>query len=168
MGQELSAIRGAALRRSVKLARGKPYMSMPEFEEEHRRSELIVAAMMNAFLDIWLSRLDKVGVVQRGKKDRSLVRDEGARVADHLLTMAIRAIDYCPPVDLTFSDYLSALLTVDREVVPDDTKYGYRDALVKNFKAFDIEPAEDADKDGTRRRWNQELVYSRTRFDSIL
>ena len=32
--------------------------------------------------------------------------------------MAIRAIDYCPPTDLTFADYLSALLTVDREVVP--------------------------------------------------
>lgn len=54
--------------------------------------------------------------------------------------MAIRAIDYCPPVDLSFSDYLSALLTVDREVVPDD-RYGYRDALLSNFAAFGISPA---------------------------
>jgi hypothetical protein len=32
--------------------------------------------------------------------------------------MSIRAIDYCPPTDIWFSDYLSALLTVDREVGP--------------------------------------------------
>ncbi len=168
MGQELSAVRGKALRRSVTLPPGRRYMSLPEYKEAHQRGELIVAAMMNAFLDIWLARLDKVGVVQKRKKDRSLVRDEGARVAEHLLTMTIRALDYCPPVDLRFSDYLSALLTIDQEVVPDDTKYGYRQALLKNFKAFDIQPAEDADRDGTWKRCDKELVYSRTHFDSIL
>jgi hypothetical protein len=168
MGNELSAVRGGALRRSVTLARGKPYMSMPDYKEAHLRGELIVAAMMNAFLDIWVSRLDKIGTLARGKKDRSIVVEEGARVADHLLTMAIRAIDYCPPVDLTFSDYLSALLTIDREVVPDDTKYGYRDALLTNFKAYDITKADDTDKDGTWKRCDREMVYSRTHFDSML
>jgi hypothetical protein len=168
MGPELTVIRGNALRRSVELPPGKPYMSMPGFQEAHRRGELIVAATMNAFLDIWLARLEKVGTLQRGKKDRSLVRDQGVRVADHLLTMVIRALDYCPPVDLRFSDYLSALLTVDREVVPDDTKYNYRDALLKNFKAFDIVPANNADTDGTWKRCDRQLIYSRTHFDSIL
>jgi hypothetical protein len=123
MGSELSAVRGEALRRSVKLPPGKPYMSAercPEFAEAHRRGELLVAAFMNSFLAIWLARIDKIGPIAKGKKDRSIVRDEGAQSAGHLLTMAIRAIDYCPPTDITFSDYLSALLTVDREVVPDD------------------------------------------------
>jgi hypothetical protein len=168
MGQELSAVRGNALRRSVKLTPGRNYMSIPEWQEAHRRGELVVAAMMSAFLEIWLERLGKVGFVRRGKKDRSLVVEEGARVANHLLTMAIRAIDYCLPVDLTFPDYLSALLTIDREVVPDDTKYGYRDALLKSFKDYGIEPAESTDTDGTWRRWEGELVYSRTHFDSML
>jgi hypothetical protein len=31
--------------------------------------------------------------------------------------MTIRALDYTPPVDLRFSDYLSALLTADRELL---------------------------------------------------
>jgi hypothetical protein len=168
MGSEVSRIRGDALRRSVKLIPGKPYMSMPEFDEEHERGELLVAAIMNAMLDIWLHRLAKIGFVGRRQKDRSLVVEEGARVAEHLLTMAIRAIDYCPPTDITFSDYLSALLTVDREVVPDDSKYGYRKALLDNFHAFDIDQAKGADKDGTWRRCDQELIYSRTRFDSML
>lgn len=151
MGAELSKLRGEALRRSVNLLPGKPYTSMPEFDEPHERGELLVAAIMNAFLDIWLERLSKVGFVARDKRDRSIVVEEGARVAEHLLTIAIRAIDYCPPTDVTFSDYLSALLTIDREVVPDDTQFGYRDALLRNFKAYDIQPAVSAELDGT---WN--------------
>ncbi|HUL06285.1 MAG TPA: hypothetical protein VLV76_08130 [Candidatus Acidoferrum sp.] len=168
MGEELSKVRGQALRRSVELPPGKPYMSMPGFDEEHERGELIVAAMMNAFLDIWLARLDKIGTLGSGKKDRSLVVEQGALVADHLLTMAIRAIDYCPPTDLTFADYLSALLTIDHEVVPDDGKFGYRDALLRNFKAYDIEPARGTDEKGVWKRFDQPMVHSRSHFDSLL
>lgn len=171
MGRELSALRGNALRRSVELPPGKPYMSAeryPEFAEPHRRGELLVAAFMNSFLDIWLARLSKIGPIANGKKDRSIVRDEGARAAGHLLTMAIRAIDYCPPTDITFSDYLSALLTIDREVVPDDDEYHYRAVLLKNFKAYDIQPDADADIDGTWKRCDEELIYSRSHYDSML
>jgi hypothetical protein len=167
MGQELALARGDALRRSVKLKPGRDYMSMPEFEEEHRRGELLVAAMLGAFLDIWIVRLQKIGTISRGRKDRSLVVEEGAKAADHLLTMAIRAIDYCPPVDLSFSDYLSALLTVDREVVPDD-RYGYRDALLKNFVDYGIAPSASSDADGTWLRCDRDMIYSRSHFDSML
>ncbi len=104
----------------------------------------------------------------KGKKDRNAVTEEGAMAADHLLTMAIRALDYCPPTDLRFSDYLSALLTVDGEVVPDDRKYGYRQALLDNFAAYEIRPAPGTDKDGRFNRCDQELVYSRSHFDSML
>jgi len=74
MGRELSVIRGDALRRSVSLLPGKPYMSTqlyPEFSEPHRRGELLVAAFLNAALDIWLARLAKIGPVAPGKKDRA-------------------------------------------------------------------------------------------------
>ena len=168
MGQELSGIRGDALRRSVRLAKGKSYMDMAEYREPHTRGELIVAAVMNAFVDIWLSRLEKVGTLTPGMKDRSLVVEQGATVADHLLTMCIRALDYCPPTDITFSDYLSALLTIDREVVPDDSNYRYRHWLLKNFTDYGIKPAEKADADGTWKRCDEELVYSRSHFDSML
>ena len=168
MGEELSKVRGEALRRSIKLAPGRDYMAEPEYQEPHRRGELLVAAIMNAFLEIWLKRLDRVGFIQGRKRDRSLVIDEGAAVADHLLTMAIRALDYCPPTDLAFSDYLSALLTIDREVVPDDSRFNYREVLVKCFGAYGIAPDSDADKDGTWRRCDIDLVYSRTHFDSML
>ena len=168
MGEEISQIRGQALRRSVELEPGKPYMSMAEFDEPHERGELLVAAIMNAFLDIWLERLASVGFIAKGKRDRSIVIEEGAEVAEHLLTMAIRAIDYCPTIDVNFADYLSALLTIDREVVPDNSRYGYRDALLRNFAAYDIRPAESAERDGTWKRCDAQLTYGRTRFDSML
>jgi hypothetical protein len=168
MGSEVSGVRGQALRRSVELPPGKDYMHMPQYEEEHARGELLVAAMMNAFLDIWLQRLEKIGPVAGGKRDRSIVVEEGARVAGHLLTMSIRAIDYCPPTDIWFSDYLSALLTVDREVVPDQGEFNYRKALLDNFKGYGIEPSREADKDGTWRLFAKDLLYGRNHFDSML
>ena len=48
-------------------------MSMPQYIEEHDRGELLVAAMMNAFLEIWTARLDKIGFVtprQEGPQPR--------------------------------------------------------------------------------------------------
>jgi hypothetical protein len=175
MGQALSGIRGEALRRSAKLPPSRDYINDPEFDEEHVRGELLVAPMLRSFLDIWLRRMEKIGTFGRGKKDRSLVVEEGARAADHLLTIAIRALDYCPPVEISFSDYLSALLTIDREVVPDD-RYGYRQKLLDNFDSYGITPApadsatgmRNVDADGTWLRWNRPLVYSRTHFDSML
>jgi len=106
--------------------------------------------------------------VRRGMKDLSLVVDEGARVANHLLTMSIRALDYCPPTDIDFSDFLSALLTIDHEVVPDDSKFGYRDALLRNFRTYGIRPAAWAEPGGMWRRCDAELHYGRTHFDSML
>lgn len=174
MGRDLSGVRGQALRRSVELDPKKTPPDGAEFHEEHRRGELLVAAMLNAFLKIWLARISKLGdIVQDGRrmKDRSVVVEAGARVADHLLTMAIRAIDYCPPVDVSFSDYLTALLTVDAEVVPDDDRYGYRATLLAEFGRFKIRPAYGAVADGTWPRWadcGEGLTYSRTHFDSLL
>ena len=55
--------------------------------------------------------------------------------------MAIRALDYTPPVHLEFDDFLSALLTSDRELRPDDSRYRYRDHLRKSFAAYGIKPA---------------------------
>jgi hypothetical protein len=168
MGSEVSAVRGQALRQSVKLEPGKDYMHMPEYKEEHARGELLVAAMMNAFLDIWLQRLDKIGTFAGGKKDRSLVVEQGARVAGHLLTMSIRALDYCPPTDIWFSDYLSALLTVDREVVPDQGQYNYRQALLKSFAGYGIKPAHGTDKDGTWWQCTADFRYGRSHFEAML
>lgn len=165
MGQAMAEVRGEALRRSV---RKQARTSLAGVTEEHDLGEYVVAAMLNAFVTIWISRLKKIGTLRKGMKDLSLVVEEGARVADHLLTMAIRALDYCPPTDIDFPDFLSALLTIDHEVVPDDSKFGYREALLANFARYGIRPAATADPGGIWRRCRAELKYSRTHFDSMM
>ncbi len=177
MGQALSGIRGNALRRSAQLPtleelpastkKNIPYLKRKEFQEPHRCGELLAAAMLNAFLKVWLKRLEKY-VEERTEVDVSIVVDEGAAAADHLLTMAIRALDYMPPTDIRFQDYLSALLTSDRETVPDDSKYEYRGILRDSFASYGIKPPEKADNEGYWNTVEGNFSYDRTHFESLL
>lgn len=141
MGQELAVVRGDALRRSAEMKPSRKYMDDPEYLEPHRRGEILVAAMMNAFVTVWVNRLKSLGEVEKGYLDRGRVVEEGASVADYLLTMAIRALDYTPPVNLEFCDYLSAVLTSDREINPDDTRYRFREILRNSFISYGIDPS---------------------------
>src|SRR5262249_49221716 len=63
--------------------------------------------------------------------------EEAAKTARHFLSICIRALDYCPPVDVTFGDYLRALVTADFDTVPSDT-HGYRVALIESFRQWGI------------------------------
>jgi hypothetical protein len=53
--------------------------------------------------------------------------------------MCIRALDYCPPIDLTFGEYLRALITADGDLVAND-KFGYRTAFIAAFRDRGIFP----------------------------
>jgi len=53
--------------------------------------------------------------------------------------MCIRAIDYCPPVDVTYGDYLRAMITADFDLVPEDDR-NYRVAIIEAFRAWGIYP----------------------------
>jgi len=55
------------------------------------------------------------------------------------LRMCIRALDYCPSVDITFGEYLRALITADLDMVRDD-RYGYRVAFMESFRKWGILP----------------------------
>jgi hypothetical protein len=54
--------------------------------------------------------------------------------------MWIRAIDYMPPVHVSFGDALSAALTADLEVRPDDRRLALRKRLLDSFRAYGIAP----------------------------
>jgi hypothetical protein len=129
--------RGAALRRSAALSPQEARQST----EPHRMGELLVAAMMNTFIEVWRARSESLS---RGSNllDQGRIAEEGATAAAHLLTMAIRALDYAPGAEITFADYLSALLTADYEVQVDDNKYHYRELLRKSFAAYGVHATE--------------------------
>lgn len=161
--------RAAALRRSVKLKPMKQaeYEKLDEFEEPHRRGEILVAAMLNSFLQVWRARIEKLECGRPGANlDLLLVVEQGTDAAEQLLTMAIRALDYSPATDLQFSDYLSALITADKELVPDDSKYQYREILRRSFKDYGIEPA-SKNADGSWEACDAHLKYDRTHFESL-
>lgn len=157
----LSGARNGVLRRSAQLKPSRHHLGSPEFREPHRRGELLVAAMMNAFLHVWVSRLKG-----QGGADRLRRAEEGAAAADHLLTMSIRALDYCPPTDIEFRDFLSALLTADSQQRPDEGKYPYRRILLRSFASFGIQPTSK----GPNGIWESpggRLRYSSVHFDAI-
>lgn len=174
MGAEMLGVRGDradALRRSVKLPIFKPgeIDDIEEFQEPHRRGEILVAAMLNSFLHVWRARITRIERGKcGGKLDLELVVEQAADAANQLLTMAIRALDYTPPTDLQFSDYLSALITADKELVPDDTKYCYRKILLENFKNYGVEPASINSIDGSWEGCDAKLTYDRSHFESMM
>jgi hypothetical protein len=64
---------------------------------------------------------------------------EAAKSADRILQMCIRAIDYCPPVDITFGDFLRGAITADLDYNPDD-EGGYRTVFIQSFREWGIHP----------------------------
>jgi hypothetical protein len=67
-----------------------------------------------------------------------LLAGHAVRLADQFMSLVIRAVDYCPPVDLKLGEYLRALLTADYDLVPDD-EWGYREALVRAFRRHGVQ-----------------------------
>lgn len=143
-GQRASRHRLNCLRRAVTRPPRRGALLEPGFEESHVRGEILSAAVLNTFIDIWGARLASWLPEMDQTVPCSRVVEDGADAAGHLLTMCIRALDYCPAVDLTFPDFLSALLTADRELLPDDGKYKYRPVLRREFARWGIEPASGA------------------------
>ena len=118
--------------------------------EPHKRGSILVAAVFEAFINIYKSRVadllriasNGTGILTEGALPTDLVNrlaDEAAKAADHVLQMCIRALDYCPPVDITFGDYLRAIITADVDLVADDNR-NYRLAFIDAFRRRGIYP----------------------------
>ncbi len=118
--------------------------------EPHDRGALLVAAVFGAFSKVYKSRTAELyriategtGVLREGDIHPDLGRrlaEEASRVASYVLQMCIRAIDYCPPVGITFGDYLRGIVTADYDINPED-ELGYRLAFVESFREWGIHP----------------------------
>ena len=116
----------------------------------HDRGATLVAAVFRAFLSIYESRVADLfriasngsGVLRQGEIDPDLkvrLANEAAQCARRVLRICIRAMDYMPPVNVTFGDYFRAIITADHDLFPED-KYGYRDAFIESFIAWGILP----------------------------
>jgi len=168
MGEEIQMARGEALRRSAEILPDRQWLSHPEFREPHRRGEILVAAVMNGFLEVWTQRLQAAKPPGQRLHSIGRVAEEGADIAAALATMWIRALDYMPPVHLEFGDALSAALTADMEVRPDDRRWGLREHMLSSFHAYGIAPtSKRSDPRGVWERAPGDLRYDRVRFESM-
>ena len=119
--------------------------------EPHDRGAILMAALFLAFENIFDQRskdlyriaIGGTGKLPDGEIHPDLVNrlaNEAAKSARHILTMCVRALDYVPPVDLTFGEYLRALITADYDLVKDDDR-GYRVAVIDAFRSWGLYPS---------------------------
>lgn len=119
--------------------------------EPHDRGAILVAAVFDAFFTVYINRTrDLIRMAYPDGREivpnflhadlANRLADEAAKTASRIQSICLRALDYCPPVDITFGDYLRALVTSDREASSDDG-VGYRAALINAFRARGIRPA---------------------------
>jgi hypothetical protein len=82
------------------------------------------------------------GVLPEGSLHPDLVNrmaKEASKTSRHILNMCVRALDYCPPMDINFGDYLRAMITSDFDLVDDDDM-DYRVAVIEAFQKRGIYP----------------------------
>jgi Subtilase family len=122
----------------------------PTVEDAHDRGSILVYAVYDAFRMIVDRRTKDLvrlatggsGLLAPGAIHPDLVQrltDETCKTASQVLRMCIRALDYCPTVDITFGDYLRAVITADLDVVRDD-RLNYRIAFMESFRKWNILP----------------------------
>ncbi|PYE30634.1 hypothetical protein C8J37_1169 [Rhizobium sp. PP-WC-1G-195] len=142
--------RDGSLREAIDDYEGKPPIILSkDLTEPHERGAVLVAAVFDAFLSIYEKRtadLLRIAGVKAGGLPHDLHPDlvnrltrEAAKSADHVMRMCIRALDYVPPIDVRFGDFLRAIITADYDLVPDDP-LGYRLTIIEGFRRRGIFP----------------------------
>ncbi len=131
--------------------------------EPHDRGSILVAAVFDAFFKTYQARIDDLiriatggtGNLPEGDLHPDLVNriaQEASRTAQTVLNMCIRAFEYLPPIDITFGDYLRALVTADFELSPSDD-VGLRANMIEAFRARGIYPDNVASLAEESLRW---------------
>jgi len=137
---------------------------LAQVEEPHERGSFLVAAVFDAYLRIYEDRVADLkriatggtGVLPEGDLHPDLVNrmaNEAAKSARHVLKMCIRAMDYVPPTDITFGEFLRGLITADSDLVPDDDRR-YRVAFIEAFRKWGIYPRDVRTLSEESLRWS--------------
>jgi len=118
--------------------------------EPHALGSVLVSAVFEAFVTVFQRKVQTFlrlasggsGILSPGELSADLIEvlaKSASHLASQFLSILIRSIDYCPPVDIRFGDFLRAMITADHDLVPDDP-YAYREALIDAFRRRAIFP----------------------------
>jgi hypothetical protein len=162
--------------------KNQPRRYDPELEP-HALGSVLVSAVFEAFATVVKRKIHRFFQIA-GVDPRTLGQDrlsdplvraiaqEASKVAGQFLNVCIRAIDYCPPADMEFGEYLRAIITADGDIERVD-KWGFREALMRSFRRRDIFPAHVRFMTEDAVRWEApekvltipELAFAKLRFD---
>jgi hypothetical protein len=133
--------------------------------ESHERGSILVAAVFAGFFQTYQDRIQDLLRIATGGTGRlpsgdihpdlvDRIAREATAAATATMRMCIRAFDYLPPVDVTFGDFLRAMITADFELNPSDES-GLRRNMVEAFRIRGIYPNDvDSLSDGAL-RWER-------------
>ena len=130
--------------------------------EPHDRGSLLMSAVFEALFKSYHTRVYDLFQIARASSGNeelhpdlvNRISGEASRTALSFLTMCIRAFDYLPPVDVFLGDFLRAIVTADKELVPEDT-YGQRAAIIEAFRRRGIYAS------GARSLAEESLIWER-------
>jgi hypothetical protein len=152
--------------------------------EAHELGEILVQAVFDAALTIFRRKTAQylrlatrgTGRLPEGELPvdlQNIFGEKASKLASNFLSICIRAIDYCPPVDIELGEYLRAVITADYDLVPDDP-WGYREALIDAFRIRRIDPPNVISLSEESLRWQRpeisqkeikELSFAKLQFE---
>lgn len=120
--------------------------------EPHARGAILVAAIFDAYFTTYTRRTaDLFRIFRAGGGSANPVDlpdalaqrlcSEAVRTAEEFFAICARAVDYCPPVDIEFGDFLRALVTAHSDFYPEDPDC-VRQAFLEAFRLRGIMPME--------------------------
>lgn len=139
------------MHKGLRSAIGKPktMKELRDTTECHERGSILVAAVFDAFFTVYVQRtanhlrIFRAGGGHEQDELPSPLADafcyEATRTAMQFFRTCARALDYLPPVDVTFGDFLRAVMTAETDFDPADRE-GIRDAWMQAFRRRQILP----------------------------
>ena len=114
-----------------------------EHLEGHDMGAVLLQAVFDAFRWIFDRKTANLRALVPSRLERvpaelvELLARDAEKLAGQFLRIVIRALDYCPPVDLKLGEFLRAIITADYDLVPDDP-WAYREAFIRAFRRYGI------------------------------
>lgn len=149
----------------------------------HEMGSVFVSAVFDAFITVYTRKTERyvrlatggTGMLPEGELSadlQAILAEEATQLAGQFLNVCIRAIDYCPPVDMQLGEFLRAVITADLDLVPDDP-WGYREAWIDAFARHRIFPPEVQSLAENELQWKgpenelivEDLSFSALRFN---
>lgn len=148
LAQQLGMVNGRPYLRDA-LAEDGQQLYDPQ-AEPHEIGSMLAGAVCEAYLTVFRRKTARYlrlashgsGIIPPGELANDLAEilsQAASSLASQFLALVIRAVDYCPPVDIHLGEFLRALVTADHDLVPDDP-WAYREALIDAFMKRRIYP----------------------------